>query len=395
MFRKPVFALLTALLCMAALAAPANAAEVDCTEIYCFSAADFGEDLAGICLTELPDSRTGTVMLGTRVLQPGDILTADQLSQMTFAPLHTARDSTAQLGYLPILSTSVEPETAMTLAIRGREDKAPVAEDSAWETYKDLPNTGKLRASDPEGQSLAFTVVRQPRRGKLTLNEDGTFTYAPKKNKVGVDSFTYTATDPAGNVSREATVTVTILKPTDAPQYTDTANLDCRFAAEWMKHTGIFTGEQLAGEPCFHPDKEVTRGEFVTMLVKALDIPTQETLTATGYTDDVPGWLQPYLAAAVRSGLTAGLPEQDVFGAAEPITGAEAAVMLQNALDLSAAAESGMEEDAAIPVWAQPALSAVRSGGIRLEADVRVTRGAAAQALYQAAQLSHTSVFTQ
>ena len=45
--------------------------------------------------------------------------------------------------------------------------------------------------------------------------------------------FTYTATDPAGNVSREATVTVDILKPTDARQYTDTVGQECRFAAEW------------------------------------------------------------------------------------------------------------------------------------------------------------------
>ena len=37
---------------------------------------------------------------------------------------------------------------------------------------------------------------------------------------MGVDSFVYTAADPAGKTSREATVTITILKPTEAAQYT-------------------------------------------------------------------------------------------------------------------------------------------------------------------------------
>ena len=49
-------------------------------------------------------------------------------------------------------------------------------------------------------------------------------------------------------------------------------------------------------------------------------------MSLTGYTDEVPEWLQPYLAAAVRSGLTVGLPNQEVFGAAEPITGEEVSV---------------------------------------------------------------------
>ena len=208
-----------------------------------------------------------------------------------------------------------------------------MAEDSALETYKNLPNTGKLKASDPENQPLTFTVTRQPRRGTVTISEDGSFTYTPKKNKVGVDSFVFTAADPAGKVSREATVTITILKPSDATQYTDTAGKDCRFAAEWMRQTGIFTGETVGSNACFSPDRAVTRGEFVTMLVKALDIPVEEELTQTGYTDDIPQWLQPYLAAAVRSGLTDGLENQQVFGPDSPITAAEADVLLKNALN--------------------------------------------------------------
>ena len=279
----------------------------------------------------------------------------------------------------------------MTIGIRGKENKAPTAEDSALETYKNLENTGKLKASDPEGEQLTYTLVRQPKRGTVTISEDGSFTYTPKKNKVGVDSFTYTAADPAGNVSREATVTVTILKPSDTTQYTDTLGRDCRFAAEWMRHTGIFAGETIAQENCFGPDKPVTRGEFVTMLVKALDLPTDEEVSLTGYTDEVPDWLAPYLAAAVRSGLTVGLPNQEVFGAAEPITGEEVSVLLQNALDLTGTPTAAAEGET-VPAWAESAWNAAQSSGFVLEAGTVVTREVAAQVLYQAAGYPRTEL---
>ena len=333
MFFKRFVSLLL-LLCM--ISAPAAAAaEVESGASYCFSPTDFSQedDLTGICITDLPKEE-GLLCLGTRILQPGDILTAEQISQMTFSPVGTETDREVAVGYLPIYKNHVAEESALTLSILGKEDKAPVAEDFAMETYKNLPGNGKLKVTDPEGQTMTYTVTRQPKRGTVEIQSDGSFTYTPKKNKVGVDSFVYTATDPAGKVSREATVTVTILKPSDAKQYQDTVGNDCRFAAEWMRHTGIFTGENLAEKSCFSPEKAVTRGEFVTMLVKTLDIPVDEGLVYTGYTDEVPQWLQPYLAAAVRSGLTAGLEHPEVFGAEEIIYTAEAGVMVANGLDL-------------------------------------------------------------
>jgi len=335
MFLKRLFCILLSLCALMGASAAATAVEVESGTSYCFSAADFSqeENVTGICITDLPKAE-GVLYLGSRILQPGDILTADQISHMTFSPVGTETDREVAVGYLPIYKNHVAEESQMTLSILGKEDKAPVAEDDALETYKNLPLTGKLKVSDPEGKEMTYTVTRQPKRGTVEIKEDGSFTYTPKKNKVGIDSFVYTAADPAGKVSREATVTITILKPTDRMQYQDTMGNDCRFAAEWMRHTGIFSGENLADKSCFGPDKEVTRGEFVTMLVKTLDIPVEEGLVYTGYTDEVPTWLQPYLAAAVRSGLTAGLENPEVFGAGEVITTAEAAVMVANGLDL-------------------------------------------------------------
>lgn len=378
---RPAFGLLLA----AGLTLSASAAEIDSQDVYCFGAEEFtaGEAaLSGICLTGLPEKEQGLLMLGERMLRPGDVLTAQQVNEMTFVSGTTQDDATATITYLPVFSNGLAGEATMTLSIRGRENKAPIAEDCAFETYKNLEVAGTLKVRDPEGQEMQFTLTRPPKRGTIEISPDGSFTYTPKKNKVGVDSFTFTATDPAGKASREATVTVSILKPTDARQYTDTAGKSCRFTAEWMKNTGIFVGENIGGSPCFSPDKPVSRGEFVTMLVRALNLPTDEAVTETGYSD-VPQWLKPYLAAAIRSGLTFRLEAADTFDPDTPVSAEDAAAMLCSALKLECRE--------------QPALSAqeetVSTGSQEIAAQngflfssATLTRADAADILYQASR---------
>ena len=178
------------------------------------------------------------------------------------------------------------------------------------------------------------------------------------------------------------TVTVQILKPTDARQYTDTVGMDCRFEAEWLKNTGLFTGERINGENCFFPEKTVSRGDFLAMTVKMLNIPAQ-----TNYEEipeNVPQWLKPYVGAAMRSGLMDGLPETDTLDM--PITGAEAAVILQNALDLTL--QTGGEADQELPVWAADSIAVMSQHGVELSSESPMTRAQAAEVLYQAKLLS-------
>ena len=387
-FKKTLPLVLAVALALCA-AATVVAAEVDCDSIYCFTSEDFAgeEPLRGICITGLPDSDTGTVMLGNRVIRSGDILSSDQLQQLTFHPLRTETDVTATVTYLPIYENRVAPAATMTVSVRGKEDLSPIAEDCALETYKNLAIDGKLKVSDPEGSAMTYTVTRGPKRGDVSIREDGSFTYTPRKNKVGTDSFTYTATDAAGNVSREATVTLQVMKTTSKVQYSDTIGKDCRFAAEWMKNTGLFVGETINGESCFQPDKAVTRGEFVAMLVQTLKIPMEETVTNTGFADDVPSWLKPYLAAAQRAGLMENWPNGDVFAAEETITGIQAAMLLQNALTLPTVTVSTDEENTSREAVA---LATLAENGIVLQ-EGTMTRGQVAMALYQATCLAPTA----
>ena len=104
MFKKRGLCLALCALVALMSAGSVLAAQVDCDSVYCFGSDDFSQEepLTGVCVTGLPDSAAGTVMLGTRTIRPGDILTAEQLEALTFHPLLTEEGRSATITYLPI-----------------------------------------------------------------------------------------------------------------------------------------------------------------------------------------------------------------------------------------------------------------------------------------------------
>lgn len=265
----------------------------------------------------------GDVTLGNRRIRQGDILTEAQMAALS--------SQNGAVTYRQVQDGQPSEELTAAFSLGTKLNKAPIAEDSTEETYKNLEITARLRVRDPEGQAMTFTVTRQPRRGFVKINEDGTFLYTPKKNKVGVDSFAYTACDASGAVSREATVILTIIQPTDDERYTDTFGSPCCFAAQWMKNTGIFEGERVDGNATFCPGKSVTRGELLAMVVRTLELPTDNDEDAA-WNSELPGWLKPYVAAAMRSGLIENVSQ--AFCADAPATVIEATDLVCNALGL-------------------------------------------------------------
>jgi hypothetical protein len=70
--------------------------------------------------------------------------------------------------------------------------------------------SGVLRNDrDPDGDVLTAVLGRAPRKGKVVLNPDGSFTYRAHRKARGRDSFTYLARDERGSAAR-ATVNIQI-----------------------------------------------------------------------------------------------------------------------------------------------------------------------------------------
>ena len=87
----------------------------------------------------------------------------------------------------------------------------PVALPSAVTTHMNQAVTAQLSAIDIDGDTLVFTITKQPAKGSVTTTAAGKFTYTPKANFTGTESFTFKVTDPSG-ASSTATVTVRVIK---------------------------------------------------------------------------------------------------------------------------------------------------------------------------------------
>lgn len=379
------------------LPAAAQVRTVDPTAQFCFSQDDFTSAAAdGIFLTFVPQETLATVRYGSRVLKAGDALPTEALGDLTLeAKCVTAQEVT--IGYCTLSDGVLSGVQELKLSILPKEDQPPTAEDGSLETYKNIAGSGTLSAADPEGKPLTYNLVKEPKRGSVELHEDGTFTYTPDKNKVGKDSFTYTVTDSGGNTSEEAKISIEIRKPTDKATYADMDGDPDAFYAMWLKEAGLFTGATVGGNLCFEPEKTVSRGEFLVMVMKLVDAQADETGLTSGFSDEAatPVWLQPYIVSALGSGMISGVSSEDgvVFRPEAALSRAEAAVMLQNVLQLPAPTAKTVfsETDAAaVPAWAADATAALSAAGISLgdtaQADA-ITRREVAKLLYEVSNL--------
>ena len=74
----------------------------------------------------------------------------------------------------------------------------PVTHDINLTVAKNENITYNILANDEDGDNLFYKLVDKPSKGILTINTNGTFTYAPNKNVVGNDVFTYKTNDWQG-----------------------------------------------------------------------------------------------------------------------------------------------------------------------------------------------------
>lgn len=390
---KSIIRIAALLACLSALCMGAAAADGETlyTGEYCFSRSDFSTDpavnLSGIFVTAVPEDAVAAINLGGRIIRAGDVLPQDALDRLRLTP--ACRESCdAVLCYQPICGSALGAPSRFTVRIQSGKNETPKAISGEFETYKNISNDGTLTGSDPEGGPLTFLLAERPKRGTVKLERDGSYVYTPDKNRVGEDSFSFTVTDDAGNVSQPATVNVRILKPSEAMTFADVADID-QYEAMWLCEQGLSSGRTVAGVPCFCPQEPVSRAEFLVMAMELKGVPVDDTLTVSGFADaeKAAAWMQPYLANAMRRGLVSGEATGAglLFRPNDPVTGQEAAVMLQNLLRLPITA-------AVVPAsetsWAAASLQALREAGISMTApEQTLTRQDTACLLRQVADL--------
>lgn len=198
-------------------------------------------------------------------------------------------------------------------------------------------------------------------------------------------------------MSLPATVTVTIEKTRSGVTYADTGEATAT-AAQDLAERGVFTGAKIGDKWYFEPDRTVSRGEFLAMVLETAGAEVTD-VTMTGFQDDdaIPTWAKSYAAAGVAEGILRGKPTEDgaVFSCEDPISFSEAATVLNRVLDLGdVELEVWFADREAVPSWAAQAvgnmealnvLSVGSFGSDRLE--TAVTRADAARMLSAAGTL--------
>lgn len=335
------------------------------SDVFTFSPSDFivesdSAELDSIILTSLPDPNAGVLSMAGKDLAVGEAVALSAVSGMRFTPNAQPTVASTAFTFTPVFSDGTGGESVtVDLYLLTAENAAPIAENLEITTYKNVAVTERFSATDPEGDILTFRLVDKPRRGAVTLSEDGSsqFVYTPYENKTGKDSFTYVAVDAVGNTSQPATVQVKIEKASTKVTYADMDGVSAYKAALRLAEEGILIGECMGGNYYFQPDLPVSRDEFVALAMHTAGLEALQGVTRTGFTDDeaIPTWAKGYISSALKAGVVQGTGSASgpVFSPDRAITRAEASVLLDRMLQITDASVTTMFADSDVaPAWA-------------------------------------------
>ncbi len=198
-------------------------------------------------------------------------VTYEQVSLVLTAP------PAAWVGATPLPTSPVFTDRASYAVSIDAANRAPSATAGLSLTVaEDTPGTGTLTGTDPEGDSLTYTVNTNGTLGTAVVTDPstGAYTYTPHLNATGQDTFTFVVNDGVQE-SLPAAVTVTITPVNDAP----TANPASLTVAEDTATPGALTGSDPEDDPLTYAvDTNGTKGTVVV---------TDATSGAYTYTPDL------------------------------------------------------------------------------------------------------------
>ncbi len=351
-----------------------------------------------ITVTKLPEKEFGTLVLGSTPVSEGQTLSASNLALMKYVPA----DDTTSASSSSFEFTCGENvyTTVCTLYIIEKNNFAPtVSSKSAASltcgTFQGITAHGSIGAYDPEGDALTFEIVEYPKNGYLKLSDPSNgncgYTYTPKDNYSGKDSFKYVAIDKYGNYAPSATVNITVNKRKTNIVFSDLDNSKYQSHAVSVTEAGIMSGTQIGNGYYFYPEQSVSRIEFLVMAMNAAGITEVANVKNTGFYDDadIPSAMKGYAAVAYRLGYLHGTVENGelCFKPHEAITRAEAAYIFCNILDLEYADNTVTVFADSVPSWAETAIYTMNYYGIlrddngKISSYAKLCRGDAAQML--------------
>lgn len=156
--------------------------------------------------------------------------------------LLAGQDDGDGIGSVPLIigGVVVAGGVAALVLTSGDDNDAPInaaptftSGTQAVAATEDTAKVVTVAAIDPNGDALTYAVTTNPTNGTVTAGTGGQFTYTPKANFNGTDTFVVTAKDPSGATATQ-TINVTVGAVNDAPTFANAT-------------TTLTTNENVAG----------------------------------------------------------------------------------------------------------------------------------------------------
>jgi len=305
---------------------------------FIFDVDDFdeaiGTNVKSITITSLPDKNIGRLMLDNLYIVEKQVIYREDFSMLRF--VQKSEDSVgAVFKFKP---NNNEYEIECTLKSLESVNLPPVATNgesvSAW-TNSNISCFGVLNGYDPDGDNLRYEMVSYPQKGLITITnlETGDYIYTPFEDATGTDVFSYRVRDEYGNYSETCVVKMKIEKLRTSLVFNDLENERCLNAAIVLYENEIMTYTPNAnGSFDFRPNEEITREEFIVLVMKAMGAKEAPTMQSTRFADDkdISPEYKGYLESAFSLGIIKGKNESDGvhINPKEKITVAEAAKII-------------------------------------------------------------------
>ncbi|MDB4016102.1 Ig-like domain-containing protein, partial [Flavobacteriaceae bacterium] len=159
-------------------------------------------------------SPTPTISL-TGIISDANMSPTNSASVWTYSWIvsTTVNSTTASVKAINTSSVNYSGSESLTFVI----NDAPEVISQVQATKQNTARTIYLLGNDPEQESISYTIATQPSYGTVSLTVNQAV-YTPDNDYVGIDSFSYTATDGT-LTSASATVSLTVFyKHLSAPQ---------------------------------------------------------------------------------------------------------------------------------------------------------------------------------
>jgi len=158
-----------------------------------------GATQTGKLVASDPDGDSLTFSIASQASRGTAVITNAAAGDYYYSPQHSGRGEDT-FTFMVRDAGGLTATATITVRIISLGNAAPVANDGSIATIQDTSTSGRLSATDEDGDPLSYQIAGEPKLGSLSLDAaTGVFTYTPQAGATGTDSFTFKANDGSVN----------------------------------------------------------------------------------------------------------------------------------------------------------------------------------------------------